>query len=119
MNKIIATLNHIKNNPDCDSHNLDFNIVYDLHKSGYIEGINTSTYDGNSFISLRINIQGVEYLKLVERPPSKPNNSMDNSSKVIYHWYKKPIGLIGIGVATIIIGAFAVDLLKHIKSSIE
>ncbi len=39
-----------------------------------------------------------------------PNDNIGGST---HHWYQKPIGIIGIGVITVILGAFAIWIINH------
>ena len=106
--KVIETLNYIKTNKGCKSNNLNIDIVSDLYQSGYIEGIDASSFEGNAFIELRLNLEGEEYLSNLFRAEEAPSKTkIENKHK----WYQKPIGILGIGIATVVLSAMVVKLL--------
>ena len=107
-NVVVETLEYIKNNRGCNSNQLNTDIVTDLYNSGYIEGANVSSYNGDAFIELRLNINGEEYLQELVQV------SDNNSPKIIqneHHWYQKPIGMLGIGIAIAVLSTLALKVL--------
>ncbi len=109
MNDIIQTLEFIKNNPQCDSLSLDFDIVDDLHDYGYIKGDNTSVMRQKRYEHLRITIKGENHLlSLHEVDRNKgENHAIKRITKIIPEW----IGKIIIGVIVFIITFYLATIL--------
>lgn len=102
----IKTLQHIKDNPGCDSEKsgMDGNIIKKLHDAGLVEGnkfqsINAS---GPEFLDLNITLAGEEYL-LESEADKKP---------LTPHWYHNPFVRMVLGVIGALIVGFIMYLLK-------
>jgi len=82
--KIIETLEYVKDNPECDSINLDGLLIHNLCESGYLRGqdCTSSSTPRNvpfEYALLFITLEGSEYLSSLKQQNSTPKKA----SKII------------------------------------
>lgn len=68
--KIRLILQHIKDNPRCNTNELEGQLVDDLYQQGRIEGINVKNLSSTApeYIELRLTIDGERELERLSRP---------------------------------------------------
>jgi hypothetical protein len=113
MDRIIEILEFIKSHPGCDTDDIDYHIVFDLYKLGYLEGIDVSGFDGPSFVNLRLNISGSDYLNSLKNPKSKPNHAANPATDIVNNWHNKPIGKIFVGVSILVLFSIFIWVINH------
>ena len=108
----IKILEFIRDNPLCESGEMDGFILKDLEDMGYIEAIDVTTDDSNGipeFIEIRITLIGKELIS--EYHSESGIDNVNSQSKP--NWHDKALGKITISVLSIILASLALLLLSR------